>query len=185
MRATDVLMVDSDRKRLQQYLAAWAARLARDEEHVERLRRRLESASVAPVGRVPATLVTLRSVIRVRDVDSDRAFVWTVVLPPAEEVATTARSPLSWAGAALLGAHEGDEVQWPSRSGSVRVRVEAVLFQPEAARLAASVKSLAEGKDMDRAPCGVRGGRRAVPARKRRSFRRVANERESIQERNR
>jgi regulator of nucleoside diphosphate kinase len=36
-------------------------------------------------------------------------------------------------GAALLGAHVGDEIEWSLRHGAGRIRVEAVLYQPEAA----------------------------------------------------
>jgi len=96
------------------------------------LRALLRVAAAAPPGEVPPTVVTMNTQVRVRDLDSGRAFVWTVILPADDEVAVTAGSPFSWCGATLLGAREGDELQWESCRGLRRVRIEAVLFQPEA-----------------------------------------------------
>lgn len=128
------LMLDTDRRRLQRYLAAWEARLARDREYLKQLRQRLQSAGVTPAASVPPTLVTLHSVLRLRELEYGRAFVWTVTLPTDQEVATAARSPVSWAGAVLLGAQEGDVVQWTARADGARVRIETVLFQPQRSR---------------------------------------------------
>jgi len=121
-----------DRVRLCRFIEAWEARLTRDRKQIARLRARLRAAVAAPAREVPPTVVTMNTQVRVRDLDSGCAFVWTVVLPTDDEVAVTAGSPFSWSGATLLGAREGDELQWESRRGLRRVRIEAVLCQPEA-----------------------------------------------------
>jgi regulator of nucleoside diphosphate kinase len=133
VRTTATAMIDSDHARLQRYVAAWTTRLARDQELVSRVRARLEEATVTSVGEAGEMLVTLGSVVRLRDVESGRLFVLTVFLPSDQEVATTGRLPVCWSGAALLGAREGDEVRWPDGFGNRRVRVEAVLFRPQSA----------------------------------------------------
>jgi regulator of nucleoside diphosphate kinase len=122
-----------DRGRLAQYVAAWEAKLSRDAEHVAKLRARLSSCVELPEDRVPPTRITNGSQICIRDVDTGKSFVWTVVLPPDEEVALTVRSPLAWSSATLIGAREGDEILLDSPAGRRRVRIEAVLFQPQVA----------------------------------------------------
>lgn len=127
-----VLIGRRDRGRLKQYIAAWETKLSRDAQHLAKIRARLHS-SVEVIGKTPpTTLVTIGSQVRVRDLESGKSFVWTVVLPPDKEVAQTARSPLSWSGATLIGTREGDEVQLDLPAGQRRVRIEKVLFQPQA-----------------------------------------------------
>ncbi len=134
MSETPKLIGYRDRARLCRFIEAWEERLTRDRKQIAKLRARMHAAVAAPSDEVPPTVVTLNTQVRVRDLDSGCTFVWTVMLPPDDEVAVTARSPFSWSGATLLGAREGDELQWESRRGPRRVRIEAVLFQPEAQR---------------------------------------------------
>jgi regulator of nucleoside diphosphate kinase len=122
-----------DQRRLMQYIAAWEAKLSRDAEHLAKVRARLRSCVELPGNGVPATQVTIGSQVCIRDVDTGKSFVWTVVLPRDEEVALTARFPLSWCGATLIGARDGDELLLESPVGRRRIRIDAVLFQPEIA----------------------------------------------------
>jgi len=133
VRATSALFGWNDRERLRRFLTAWESRLALDGEHVARVRARLEDGAGVSADEVPAEFVTLHSQVRVRDIKTGRVFEWTVYLPSIEEVAETARSPLSWTGATLLGRRVGEEFEWRSRSGSRRVRIESVMSQPKAA----------------------------------------------------
>ena len=155
MRTMATAMIDSDRVRLQRYVAAWTTRLARDQEMLSGVRARLEQATATSVGEAADTLVTLGSVVRLRDVESGRSLVLTVVLPSDQEVATTGRLPVGWPGAALLGAREGEEVQWPHGSGTRWVRVEAILFRPQSAYQPGAA-------ERERAPSGFRGEHRLV-----------------------
>lgn len=146
VRSESVLIGNRDHRRLRRYVAAWEAKLSRDAEHLAKVRARLRSCVEVLGDSVPATLVTIGSQVRVGDVVSGKSFVWTVVLPPDEEVALTARSPLSWSGATLIGAREGDEVLLESPAGPRRVRIEAVLFQPEAAQRQPKARSTTRSK---------------------------------------
>ena len=120
-----------ERERLRRYLTAWDNKLALDTQHIAAIRARLESASISSTAQLPADVVTLDSQVCVRDLTTGRTFVWTVILPADEDVEKSARSPLSWSGATLLGRREGDEFEWPTRGGSRRVRIETVMFQPK------------------------------------------------------
>lgn len=131
VRRESVLIGKRDRGRLTQYVAAWEAKLSRDAKYLAKVRARLSSSVELPEDLVPATQVTIGSQVCIRDLDTGKSFVWTVALPPDDEVALTVRSPLSWSAATLIGAREGDEILLDSPAGRRRVRIEAVLFQPE------------------------------------------------------
>jgi regulator of nucleoside diphosphate kinase len=164
----------SERERLKRFVTAWENRLTVDGEHVAALRARLESASVVSAAEVPGDLVTLHSQVLVRDIESGRTFFWTVFLPADEEVATTARSPLSWSGATMLGRRSGDEFEWRSRSDSRRVRIEAVLFQPKATQGDRSEVGDSRAARREPAQCTV-GRRQSSESGKRSSKQRAAN----------
>lgn len=175
MRETSARFSWSERERLKRFVTAWESRLRLDGEHVAALRARLEAAAVVSADEVPADLVTLHSQVRVRDIETGRTFIWTVFLPPDEEVANTARSPLSWSGATMLGRRLGDEFEWRSRGGSRRVRIEAVLFQPKVAQRAHP--KVGESHETDRKLVQCTVSRRPSPRPgKLRSQRRGANE---------
>lgn len=131
MSDTLALFGRAERERLRRFVIAWEKRLALDRKHVATLRARLEATACVSDEAIPADLVTLHSQVRVRDIETGRPFVWTVVLPSDEDVLTTARSPSSWSGATLLGRREGDEFEWSTRGGSRRVRIEEVMYQPK------------------------------------------------------
>lgn len=133
MSKASALLGRGERERLRQYVTVWDNKLALDTQHIAAVRARLESASINSTDRLPPNVVALDSQVCVRDLISGRTFVWTVMLPADEEVEKSARSPLSWSGATLLGRREGDEFEWPTRAGSRRVRIEAVMLQPKVA----------------------------------------------------
>ncbi len=90
-------------------------------------------ANVVPSDRIPADVVTMNSIVRVR-AGSDAAQDWTLVYPDEANLATARLSVLSPMGSALLGGRAGDEVHYAAPDGSVHaLRIDAIVFQPEAA----------------------------------------------------
>jgi len=131
MSKASALFGRAERERLRRYVSAWDNKLALDTQHIAAIRARLEGASIASTDPLPADVVTLDSQVCLSDLTSGRTFVWTVILPADEDVERSARSPLSWSGATLLGRREGDEFEWLTRTGGRRVRIESVMFQPK------------------------------------------------------
>ncbi|RYD78610.1 MAG: transcription elongation factor GreAB, partial [Verrucomicrobiaceae bacterium] len=76
-------------------------------------------------------IVTMNSVARVRDLDSDDEMELTLVYPDAADAESGKVSILAPLGTALLGYRAGDTFQWKVPAGVRSFRVEAVLFQPE------------------------------------------------------
>lgn len=127
---TTASMTGVEREKYQRFLAAAAERLARDREHLAQLRTRFHLAVAGDENAPPKNLATLYSQVRVCDLNSGRTHVETVALPPEAEVLASRRALSSWAGPLLLGAREGDEVQWLNGGTLQRLRIEEVLRQP-------------------------------------------------------
>ena len=93
----------------------------------------LGEAAVVRSEDVPPTVVTLNSRVRVRTIGTDAEREFTLVVPGHSDVRKGRISVLTPVGAALLGRREGDTVECDVPAGRLRLRIEAVLYQPEAA----------------------------------------------------
>ncbi|MFA6954273.1 MAG: nucleoside diphosphate kinase regulator [Thermoanaerobaculia bacterium] len=104
-----------------------------DREHLDDLRHELSRASVIPAVDIAPDVVTMKSRVRVLDLDDICELEYTIVYPHEADYATGRISVLAPIGTALLGYREGDTVEWQVPGGRRRLKIDAVLYQPEAA----------------------------------------------------
>ncbi len=94
----------------------------------------LARAEVVNSTEIPPTVVTMNSTVRFRVTSSDEEFCLTLVYPKDMDASGGTISILAPVGSALLGLSQGDEIEWPSPGGgTLRVRIEEVVYQPERA----------------------------------------------------
>lgn len=101
--------------------------------YLAELESELESAKVVSPREVPPDLITMNSVIRLRDLDTGQESVCALVFPRDAESKRENTSILSRLGTAIIGARVGDIITVHDRRVVKRHRVEALLYQPEAA----------------------------------------------------
>lgn len=92
----------------------------------------LQARVVAPKD-VPPDVVTMNSKARLRDLESGEEVTYTLVFPDQANIEQGRISVVAPVGTAMLGHRVGDEFEWEVPAGPVRLRVEEVLYQPEAA----------------------------------------------------
>lgn len=92
----------------------------------------LERAEEVEPQAVPADIITLNSTARVTDLEDGTSRDFTVVLPGEANYDEGKISVLAPLGTALLGYGVGDEIEWEVPRGIRRLRIDAVLYQPEA-----------------------------------------------------
>jgi regulator of nucleoside diphosphate kinase len=97
------------------------------------LRRELERGTVVPPTEVPGEVVTVHSRVRVSDTKLDEPEEYTLVYPDEADILQGRISVLAPIGAALLGARLGQVVKYVAPAGVRRLKVEKILYQPEAA----------------------------------------------------
>jgi regulator of nucleoside diphosphate kinase len=97
------------------------------------LKDELNRSRTAPPGRVPKGVVTMHSKVRVRDLGDDEAETYTLVYPDEADINEGKLSVLAPLGTALLGTRVGDVVEFDAPAGARRLKIERVLYQPEAA----------------------------------------------------
>lgn len=90
-------------------------------------------AEVIPSKQAPPDLVTINSKVRLTDLGTGESLVYTLVFPHDADYKEGRISILAPLGTALLGFRVGDVVDWRMPVGDRRLRIDEVLYQPEAA----------------------------------------------------
>jgi regulator of nucleoside diphosphate kinase len=97
------------------------------------LKHELASGRVVPPSDVPRGVVTMNSKVRVRDLATEEAETYTLVYPDDADINEKRLSIFAPLGAALLGSRTGEVVSFDVPVGTRRMRIERILYQPEAA----------------------------------------------------
>jgi regulator of nucleoside diphosphate kinase len=122
-----------DRPRLQDMVRALRSVGDPFRSHLRELTERLERAEVVPPADVERDVVTMNSCVCASDVETGRAERFTLVYHGESEIFDSRLSVLTPMGIAALGARVGDVIEFPMRRGARRLRIEEMLYQPEAA----------------------------------------------------
>jgi regulator of nucleoside diphosphate kinase len=92
----------------------------------------LSRADILDPHQMPPNVVTMNSRVRFKVQSSAEEFTLTLVYPKDVDGSGGTISILAPVGSALLGLAEGDEIEWPKPGGgTLRVRIEEILYQPE------------------------------------------------------
>ena len=105
----------------------------RDQPGASALRKELERAHVVAPQQLPNDVVSMNSIAECVEEGSGRAHELTLVYPRDADVAEGRVSVLAPVGSALLGLRIGQSIDWPAPAGTLRLRVTAIRYQPEAA----------------------------------------------------
>ena len=124
-----IYITEADMKRLRPLIEG----MENSRDDLRGLQAEVEHARVVSAANVPPDVVTMNSKVRLSDLETDEETVYTLVFPGQANVEQGKISVLAPVGTAMLGHRVGDEFEWAVPAGFVRFRVEAVLYQPEAA----------------------------------------------------
>lgn len=95
------------------------------------LKSKLDHGRILPPEKMPKDVVTMNSMVSLRDLDLDEVETFTLVYPSFANIAGGCLSVLTPIGAAILGHRKGDIAETEIPFGSTRVEIEDVQFQPE------------------------------------------------------
>jgi regulator of nucleoside diphosphate kinase len=97
------------------------------------LQEELDHGKVVPADKVPKNVVTMHSQVRVWDIGTEESDTYTLVYPVDAYIEEGKVSVLAPLGLALLGARVGQVVKFDAPAGLRRLRIQKILYQPEAA----------------------------------------------------
>jgi len=133
MNERTIYITRFDLERLEDLLTVISEFSYRDRGDLEALESELQRGKQVDSKDVPPDIVTMNSRMRLLDVDTHEKMVFTLVFPQDADITAGKLSVLSPIGTAVLGYSAGDIIKWRVPSRVRRIKIDKVLYQPEAA----------------------------------------------------
>lgn len=133
MEPRGIYITKFDLGRLKELLEVGIAFKERDREYLESLKTELDRAHIVELTALPGDVVTMNSRVRVKDMDTGEEKNYSLVFPAEADMTRNKISILAPIGTAILGYRAGDTVDWQVPAGRRTVRIQEILYQPEAA----------------------------------------------------
>lgn len=101
--------------------------------YINTLEEKLEFAETAFSEDIPSNVVTMRSRVRLSDLETGQDNTYTLVFPNEADVDKGKISILAPLATAILGRKLGEVVEFQTPSGLRRLSVDEIIYQPESA----------------------------------------------------
>ena len=129
-----IYISQTDRKRLGNLIEQVRNEVDRSNlSYVNELEEELEFAEVVAPEDVPPDVVTMRSKIKLKDLDTDEEKIYSIVFPSEANFDEGKISILAPLATALLGYKRGDTVEVDAPARLRRLLISEILYQPESA----------------------------------------------------
>ena len=133
MTPRTLYITEHDKKRLVELAGVATEFGSHARKDIESLVKELERAVIVAPQNVPPDVVTMNSKVALLDLDTSERMEYVLACPKDANIDNGSISVLAPIGTAILGYAKGDVVEWPVPSGKRRIRIEDILYQPEAA----------------------------------------------------
>jgi regulator of nucleoside diphosphate kinase len=128
MKERDIYITRHDMQRLRSLLEIHNGN---DAPYIDRLEEELERAKIVDSKDIPSDVVTMNSIVRIKDLGSGDEKTLILVFPGKQDVTEKAVSILAPIGTALIGYREGDLIEWEVPAGKKRLKITEIIYQPE------------------------------------------------------
>jgi regulator of nucleoside diphosphate kinase len=91
-----------------------------------------KNAKIIEPSEIPEDVVTMHSKVLIRDIYHNKTYTLQLVFPEDADRKKNRISIFSTIARALLGKKVGDMVTWKSKTGEMRIKIEYIIYQPEA-----------------------------------------------------
>jgi regulator of nucleoside diphosphate kinase len=121
-----------DFQRIQKHISD--ARLSKsiNAAEAEKLINELNSAKVVEPTEIPDDVVTMNSVVKITFVNSSKQLQLAIVYPGQADIKENKISIFSPVATALIGYRVGDLIDWIVPAGLTKIRIDEIIYQPEA-----------------------------------------------------
>jgi regulator of nucleoside diphosphate kinase len=135
MSEKGAVISEFDRARLREVIDTMRAQNGmRQWSRGDRIQDKLTTSTTLDPSEIPADVITMNSIARVRDLKSQKEGVYNLVFPSDSKPLEGRVSVLSSLGIALFGSRIGDVVEWDTPKARGSLEVVEIIYQPEAAR---------------------------------------------------
>ena len=99
----------------------------------EKLTQELNRAKLCDPKKIPGDVVTMNSIVRISFLNTNKTTQFQIVYPDQANIKENKISIFSPVATALIGYKAGDEIEWIVPSGLTSIKIEKIIYQPEAA----------------------------------------------------
>lgn len=131
MASKPIFITETDYEQLKIMVESFRNVWNKDRLYLEQLCSELGRAHVLPSHLIGGNVVTMNSVVLIRDLCSGQRFQYRLVFPQYADLTQSKLSVLSPIGTALLGYQVGDKVCWRVPAGKRTFKIEKIVYQPE------------------------------------------------------
>ena len=128
-----IYITDNDIKRLRELIEKVKTLDHEDKKYLKELRDELNKGEVVSSKDIPPNIITMNSKVRLRNMTTPKEMVCCLVFPEDSNADQGKISIFAPIGTALLGYKVGDIIEWKVPAGLMKLKVEEILYQPEAA----------------------------------------------------
>lgn len=100
---------------------------------VEKLLKELDSAKIVEPEAIPYNVVTMNSIVKLSFLNNNKQVQFQIVYPDQANLKENKISIFSPIATALIGYKVADEVEWVVPAGLTKIRIDEIIYQPEAA----------------------------------------------------
>ena len=102
-------------------------------EEAEKLMKELDSAQIVPPEKIPSNVVTMNSIVKLSFLNNNKQVQFQIVYPDQANLKEHKISIFSPIATALIGYKVADEIEWIVPAGLTKIRIDEIIYQPEAA----------------------------------------------------
>ena len=99
----------------------------------EKLINELDFAKIVEPEAIPSNVVTMNSIVRLSFLNNNKQVQFQIVYPDQANFKENKISIFSPIATALIGYKVGDEIEWIVPAGLTNIRIDEIIYQPEAA----------------------------------------------------
>jgi regulator of nucleoside diphosphate kinase len=104
-----------------------------NQTEADKLLRELVSATIVEPEAMPPNVVTMNTIVKLSFLNNTRQVQFQIVYPDQADYTQNKISIFSPIATALIGYSVGDEIQWIVPAGITNIRIDDIIYQPEAA----------------------------------------------------
>lgn len=128
-----IVITRNDLSRIQKSIDYAKSRNSIGKNEAENLINELHSALIVDPHEVPEDVETMNSIVKICFLDSNKSMQFQIVYPGGANIRENKISIFSPVATALINYKAGDEIEWIVPSGLTKIRIEVIIYQPEAA----------------------------------------------------
>jgi regulator of nucleoside diphosphate kinase len=127
-----IYITENDIKRLRELIMVAREFGKEGEKYLGELEKELDRGKIVLPQDIPHDVITMNSKVQLKNLDTNEETIYQLVFPDDADSDQGRVSILAPIGTALLGYSVGDVIEWKVPAGVVKLKVERILYQPEA-----------------------------------------------------